>query len=76
MRRAPYSQNQLQESLGGFGWCRLQRVWRTLGKFLLDSIPTLRCQLGDPTVDVLLKINGYESIIRPDEQTLGGGGGI
>lgn len=67
MRRVPYNRNSSENPLSGFGLCRLQRVWRTLDKLLLDSFPTLRRQLGDPTVNVLLEINGYEfcSFIPP-----------
>lgn len=61
--RAPYNHNPSEKSLGGFSWGRLQWVLGTLGKLLLDSLPTLRGQLGDPIVDVLLEINGYESIV-------------
>lgn len=59
----PYSRNPSEKPLGGFCWRSLQQVRGTLGKFLLDSPPTLRRQLGDSTVNAFLEINGYESIM-------------
>jgi len=59
----PYSRNPSEKPLGGFCWRRLQQVRGTLGKFLLDGLPTLHRQLGDPTVNAFLEINGYESIM-------------
>ena len=59
----PYSRNPSERPLGGFFWRRLQQIRGTLGEFLLDSLPALRRQLGDPTVNAFLEINGYESIM-------------
>ena len=63
MRRAPYNHDTSGDPLGGIVWFRLQWVLGILGKFLLDSSPTLRRQLRDPAVNVLLEKSGYEPVV-------------